>query len=172
MAKTKSQKQKIIEDLREKIQRQKAIVFVEISGLKAKEFFDLRKKLKKKNSQTSVVKKTLFKIALEELSKNLAEKLEELKGQVATIFGFGDEIMPAKIAYEFSLENKNLKILGGYLEKKFRGVEEIINLAQIPPEEELLGKLVGSFSAPILNFLNILEANLKGLIFVLSKIKK
>ena len=43
---TREQKKKIIEDLKEKVAKQKAMVFVSIQGIKAKELFDLRKKLK------------------------------------------------------------------------------------------------------------------------------
>jgi len=172
MALTKSQKQKILEDLKEKIKEQKAMVFVEISGLKAKELLDLRKKLKERDSQISVIKKTLFKIVLKEFNQILAEKIAELKGQLTTIFGFGDEIWPAKIAYEFSKDHKNLKILGGYFEKEFRVTEDIIALAKLPPKEELLARLIGGISGPISNFVNILEGNLRSLVYIFSVIKK
>jgi large subunit ribosomal protein L10 len=35
-----------------------------------------------------------------------------------------------------------------------------------------LGKLVGSIASPISGFLNVLQGNIKGLIYILSAIKK
>ena len=169
MALTKEQKQKVVEKLKENIAKQKAMVFVAVEGLKAAELFDLRKRLKEANCLLSVAKKTLLNIAFKE--KKMEFDAEELKGQLALIFGFKDEIMPAKTVYQFSLGNENLRILGGFFENKFRDAEEIITLAKIPSKEELLAKVVRSISAPIANFVNILQGNIKGLINVLAKAK-
>ena len=171
MAKTKEQKKKIIEDLEEKINRQKTMILVDFTGLKVKDFFDLRKRLKSANSQMKVIKKTLLNLVLKDFNSDFSQKLEKFKNQIAIIFGFENEISPAKILYQFSLENPNLKILAGYFDKKFREKEEMITLAQLPSKEELLAKLVGSISAPISNFVNVLEINIKGLINVLAKAK-
>ena len=166
---TREQKEKIVKELKENIKKQKAIVFVAIEGLKAKEIYNLRKRLKQVNCLLTVAKKTLINIAFK--AKNLKINTEKLEGEVALIFGFKDEISPAKISYQFSLENKNLKILGGFFENKFKEIDEIITLAMIPSRKELLARFVGSISAPISNFVYTLQANIKGLICVLTKIK-
>lgn len=169
MAKTKEQKKKVVEQLKENITKQKAMVFVAVEGLKASDIFDLRKRLKAEDCLLQVVKKTLLDIAF----KGSKLKIEgaKLQGQVALIFGFNDEFAPAKIASNFSKEKENLKILGGYFENEFREKEEILSLAQIPSREQLLAKLVGSLSAPASNFVNVLQGNIKGLINVLAKAK-
>lgn len=171
MALTKEQKQKILDDLKEKITKQKAMVFVDFTGLKVKDLFDLRRKLKSTDSQLKVAKKTLIKIAFK---KRKFEEIDikKLKGEIALVFGFKDEISPAKIIHQFTQTNPNLKILGGFLENKFHNTEEIITLAQLPTREELLERLTRSVSAPISNFVNVLEGNIKGLIYALSAIKK
>jgi len=45
-------------------------------------------------------------------------------------------------------------------------------LAKIASREELLARLIGSIQAPISGFNNVLHGNIKGLINVLSSIKK
>lgn len=170
MAKTKEQKQEIIDDLKEKIAEQKAMVFVDFAGIKVKDLSSLRKKIKAAGNNITVAKKTLLRMALKKAGIEIDVK--SLKGEIATVFGLKDEISPAKLVWQSSLENPNLKILGGFLENKFRGSEEIIALAQIPPREELLAKLVGSIKAPVSNFVYALNYNLKGLLYLLTKIKK
>ncbi|MBZ9578516.1 50S ribosomal protein L10 [Patescibacteria group bacterium] len=172
MALTKTQKEKIIEDLKEKIEKQKITIFVNFTGLKVTDLFELRKKLKLANCQLKVAKKTLLNLVLKDYNAALFREVAKLKGQMAVIFGFKETISPAKITYQFSLENPNLKILGGYFEERFRESGEIITLAQLPTRDELLARLVRDVSALISNFVNILEGNLKGLIFILSAIKK
>ena len=174
MALTKAQKQKILDDLKEKIQKQKIIIFVDFTGLKVKDLFNLRKKLKTTDSQIKVAKKTLADIAFKELrGKDIKSfDIQNLKGQIAFIFGFKDEISPTKIVWLTSQENPNLKILGGFFENQFIEAEKVIELAKLSGKEELLGRLVGSVSAPISNFIYILQANIKGLLYVLNAIKK
>ncbi len=169
MAKTKEQKKKVFEELKENIARQKTVIFIDFTGLKVKDMFDLRKRLKKADSQLKVAKKTLIQIAFKE--SGLKTDVKKIKGEIALVFGYKDEISPAKAIYQFSKENPNLKILGGFFENKFREAEDFIALAQIPSKEELLARLAGSLSAPVTNFVRALEYNLKGLVYVLSKLK-
>ena len=170
MAQTKEQKQKIVENLKEKINKQKSMVFVAIKGLKASDIFDFRKKLEEKEISFQVVKKTLLNIVFKEEKINL--DAERFEGQLALVFGFKNELEPAKAAYNFSKENENLKILGGYFENKFKEAKEVISLAQIPSREELLARFVGSVFAPASRFVNIFQSNIRSLVCALSAIKK
>lgn len=167
---TREQKQKIIEELKEKIGRQKAMVLVDFAGLKVEEFSRLRKKLKEVKAELKVAKKTLMDIAFKNAEVEL--EIKKLPGQVALIFAFEDEILPAKLIWQFSKDYPNLKILGGFFEEQFKDVKEVIAISQLPGKKELLARLISSIEAPIFNFVNILEANIKGLIYTLSAIKK
>jgi len=163
MALTKEQKQNIVKELKDNIAKQKAMVFVSFEGLKASDLYGLRNELKDSDCLLIVAKKTLLSLAF--------DKAKDLPGQVALVFGFKDEVMPAKIAYKFSLKNENLKILGGYFDNEIKTAEETIILAKTPSREELLAKVVGSLSAPMSGFVNVLQGNIKGLLNVLKQAK-
>ena len=169
MAQTKEQKQKILEELDKKIEKHKAIFFFDFTGLKVKDFSGLRKLIKAAGDELKVVKKTLMQVAFKKAKLEIEPK--KMPGEIALVFGYKDVILPAKTIYQFSKENEHLKILGGFFEGKFSEAEDIITLAQLPSREELLGKLVGSISAPVSNFVRALEYNIKGLIYLLSVIK-
>lgn len=166
---TREQKGKIVKKIEDNLKKQKILLFVTIAGLKTKDIFDLKRKLKEKDCLLTVVKKTLFKIASKKQSILL--DIEKLEGELALVFGFSDEVSAAKVVNQFNLANKNLNILGGFFEKNFIGKEQITVLANIPSRQELLAKLVGSISSPIAGFANVLQGNIKGLIIVLSKLK-
>ncbi len=170
MAFTKEQKQKIIEDLKEKITLQKAMIFINFAGLQVKDILELKEKLRAIDSVFKVCKKTLLGLVLKE--KKLAVDTETLEGQLAVVFAFDKEMPALKTVYEFSKTNENLEILGGFLENQFQEKEYLIELAQLPSKEELLARLVGSIRAPLSNFANVLQANIKGLIFALCAIKE
>lgn len=172
MALTREKKEEIIEDLKQKFTIQKAIVLVDFEGLDSKSLFKLRDELKELKCQFQVIKKTLFKKTLETLKeKSLAKKIGQIKGQLALAFGLEDEMSPSKICYQFSQKNENLRILGGILGNEFLEKEKIIEFAKLPSRAELLARLVGSLSAPISNLANVLQGNIKGLIYVLAKAK-
>ncbi len=167
---TKEQKKNKIKEIKEKIDRQKSVVFVSVDGLKANDALDLRRRLKKEDAEMSVVKKTLAKIVFDE--KKIEIEKGDLKGEVAFVFGFKDEVSSAKTVYQFSKENKKLQIVGGLLENIFIEDDKVVSLAKIPSKEVLYSKVVGTAAAPISNFLSVLEGNIKGLVQVLSLIKK
>jgi len=170
MALNKTQKQEILEDLKDKVARQKGMVLVGITGLKVKDISDLRKKLKTADGNLKVIKKTLIERVFKE--NKLDFDKNKYKEEIALAFGFKDEIMPAKEIYRAGLTNEKLKILGGFINNEFNEAESIIALAKLPSREELLAKLVGSISAPVSNFVYALNYNIKGLVCVLSLIKK
>lgn len=170
MALTKEKKQKIVDDLKEKVAKAKAIIFVDFTGLKVKELSELRKKLKLTDGEIKVVKKTLAGRVLRE--NKLEFEKEKTKGEIALVFGYQDEISPAKTVYQFSSGNENLKILGGFLQNEFNEDEKIIALAKLPTRDELLANLVRAISAPISGFVNVIQGNTKGLILALNAISK
>ncbi len=169
MAFTRAEKQNILEELEKKIEKQKTIIFVDFTGLKVKDFSNLRKKIKAVGDELKVVKKTLMEIAFKKAKIEADPK--KMPGEIALVFGYKDGMGPAKTIYQFSKENEHLKILGGFFEDKFRTAEDIIVLAQLPSREELLAKLLGTISAPVSNFVRVLQGNIKGLITVLAKAK-
>ena len=169
MSLTKAQKEKIVEDLTNDLKQQKSVVFVAIGGLKVKDLSGLRRKLKEIGGKLKVVKKTLMKIAFEKMGLKLPENLI---GEIALVSAFENEILPIKSVHQFSKENENLKTLSGIFEGKLLEKEKIIEIAELPTKEELLARLVRSVSAPISGLVNVLQSNLRGLVYILSTIKR
>jgi large subunit ribosomal protein L10 len=126
--------------------------------------------MKEFGDEVKVAKKTLINLALKEKKLDLFD-VKKMVGEIAIVFGFKDEILPAKTVYEFSKENKNLKILGGILEKNFILPEKIEELAKLPSREEILARLVGNISAPISNFVYVLKSIPQSLVLVLNQIQ-
>lgn len=164
--KTKAQKATTLKGLREHIEKQHSILFVDYKGLKVKELLLLRKQLKDLGAKLQVAKKTLLKKALQE--KGIDVDLKGMEGQVAAVFALQDAFSPIKSVAAFVKTTENLKILGGYIENQVRGAATMKEIALLPSKEELLGRLVGSIASPIAGFLNVMQGNLKGLIMALS----
>jgi len=165
---SKEKKIEILKDLKEKIDQQKSVVFVDTKGLKTKDIELMKKDLKKENCSFLVAKKTLLNIVL----KNKKIDPLDIQTQFGLAFGFEDETAAARIIYKNSKKNNNIKILGGILENNLKPEKEMITLAQLPSKDALLQRLLGTVSFPITGFLNVLQANIKGLINVLNNLQR
>ncbi|MBU4601134.1 50S ribosomal protein L10 [Candidatus Parcubacteria bacterium] len=172
MAKTKEQKKKIIDDLKEKISRAKSIVFVAFNNLNVNKNEELRRQLREGGGEYYAAKKTLMDLALKDSAlENVG--IKEFDGQAAAVFGYGDEVSPAKIVAKFKKDNEGkLEFIGGILENKFISSESVAALAQIPSRQELYAKVVGSINAPVFGFVNALAGNLRNFVYVLKAIEE
>lgn len=167
MALTKIQKEKIIAELKDKIARQKAMVFATIAGVKVKDLSNLRKEMKSKGCELKVAKKTLISLVLK--GNDIEMDPKKLKGEVAIGFGYLDQVQPFKIMYDFSKGNENLKILDGLMDGAFLTQEKALALAVLPTKDQLLSRLVGSLAAPMSGMVSVLQGNLRNLVYVLSQ---
>lgn len=172
MPKTKEEKKEALKSLKEKVSQQKAIAFVDFTGLGVKKMTELRKTAKKENCELKVAKKTLIQLAVKDSDEGSAEKTRKLEGQLAVVFGYEDEISPFRISQNFAKENKEFKILGGMFENKFIAQEEALQLAALPSKDELLAKLLSTMKAPISNFVYTLRGNVSSIVSVLNAIKE
>ena len=159
MALTKAKKQDIINDLKQKVEKQKAIVFAAITGLKVKDLSALRKQMRGKDCELKVAKKTLVAKVFQ--GKKINFDAKKLEGEVALGFGYKDEIQPFKTLYDFAKDHENLKILGGIMGAEILEKGRAIEFGQMPTRDELLVRLM----------VNVLRGNLRNLVYALSQIK-
>jgi len=159
MALTKTQKQNILKNLKEKVEKQKAIVFTAITGLKVKDLSALRKLMKAKDCELKVAKKTLISKAFQD--KKIDFDVKKLAGEVALGFGYKDETLPFKTIHDFAKDHENLKILGGLLGAEILDENKALELGQLPSRDELLVRLMA----------NVLRGNLRNLAYALSQIQ-
>lgn len=171
MAKTRGQKEQMLQDLTDKAQSAKSMVFVHFDGLKVKEIEQLRKEFRQNQVDYVVAKKTLMQNAFKQANIAGVDAGAMQQG-IGIAFGMEDEVAPAKIAQQFSKEHEALKIFGGVLERNFVDADKVLQLAKLPSRDELIAKVVGSINAPVSGFVNVLAGNLRNLVYALNAIKE
>ncbi len=167
---SKEKKQEIIKDLADKLSRQKTVIFSDHTGLKVNQVQNLRWQLREEKIDYQVAKKTLIDLAFKKAGFDKI-KIKGLPGQIALIFGYEDEILPAKILYNFSRENESLRILAGLVNGEYLEEKAIIGLAKLPSRQELLARLIGNVSAPLSGLINVLQGNLIKLVNLFKNLK-
>jgi len=159
MAVTRSKKEELVKALKEKILKSKALVFARFHKLSVAKASGFRRDLRKVDSEYTVAKKTLLKIALKASGKEVAEKFE---GEVGVITGYGDELATFKNAMDFSKKEKEaFQVLGGIFEGKVIDAKTAKALGMIPSREALIAQLM-----------SVLLGNTRKLVYVLDQISK
>ena len=165
---TLQQKQQVVKELSEKMSSAQAMVFVDYRGLTVEQDTELRNALRKAGVEYKVVKNTLIRFAAKE---NNIDALEQyLNGPTAVALSAEDPVAPAKVISEFAKKYDKLQIKSGVVDKKVIDVEGVKALAELPPREVLIAKVLGGFNAPISGFVNVLNANIRGLVVALNAI--
>lgn len=169
MAKTKQQKIKAVEDFTGKLSGVKAMLFADFRGLKVSETSELRRECRKNGVSYVVIKKSLLKRALAAAGINDFDP-QSVTTSLATFLS-ADEVAPAKIVSKFAKTHDKLVISGGMLGNKVIDLAMIKNLAALPSKDELLAKVVGTIAAPMSGFVNVLQGNLRNLVYVLAAVR-
>ncbi len=151
-------KSQIVDEIAQKIQNSQSCIVIDYKGLTVEEDTELRKKFREANVEYKVLKNTLVRRAAQKVGN--MEKFDDvnLVGPSAFAFGIDDAIAPAKIVKDFAKTHPKIQLKMGYIEGEFYDADSLQKVADIPSREVLIAKLLGSFKAPLSNFVYMLDA--------------
>lgn len=170
MSQAQEQKKLVVAEIRTKLENAKSVVFIDYRGLTVAEVTDLRAQFRKAGVEYQVLKNTLVKIAANDLGVTALDNI--LEGPTAVAFSMEDPAAAAKIINEFAKKTKKTEVKAGLLEKEVLDAKGVQMLADLPPKEVLIAKIMGSMNAPITNFVGVLSATLRSLVYALDAVRK
>ena len=156
-AKILEQKKAVVESLTEKMGRSVSGVLVKYQGITVENDTKLRAELRKANVEYTVLKNSIIGRACD--NAGYGELKGELTGMNALAISYDDQVAPAKILKEYADKIETFELRGGYVDGKVLDAAGVNELANIPPKEQLVGKILGS-----------LQGSLYGLAFALQAI--
>lgn len=156
-AKVLEEKKQLVAELAEQMKAASSGVLVDYKGINVEDDTKLRAEMRKNNVDYRVIKNTLIRFAAKEAG---LEGLDDvLNGTTALAISADDVIAPAKVVAEYAKKDENIyNIKAGFIEGKVVSVEEIMQLANLPSKEILLGRLVGGLQGPIFGLALVLKA--------------
>jgi large subunit ribosomal protein L10 len=163
-------KKQVVEEIKEKINNAQSIVLVDYRGLNVEEVTELRKQYREAGVEYKVYKNTMMRFAFKDIG--LEDFNKYLAGPSAIAFSVEDSIAPAKITSEFAKTHKKLEIKAGVVDGKVIDLDGVQNLASLPPREVLIAQVLGGLNSPISGFANVLQANVRNLVYALNAIKE
>lgn len=155
-AKVLSEKQAIVAQLTDKIQKATAGVIVDYKGITVEEDTALRRECRENAVDYSVVKNTLLRFAFN--NTGLSDLDELLNGTTSLALCDDDPVAPARIMNDYAKKlTDKFEIKGGFMDGKPVSLDTIKSLASIPALPVLQAQVLGTMLAPITGLAVVLK---------------
>ncbi|MCL1983342.1 MAG: 50S ribosomal protein L10 [Clostridiales bacterium] len=150
------EKQIIIDEIKEKLDKAKAAVVIDYIGITVAEADAMRKKLRDANVDYTVYKNSLVKRALE--GTPYEPLMQVLAGPSAFAISYEDATAPARMLSEAIKEYKKMAFKAGMIEGSYYDAEGVQTIATIPGREGLIAKFMGSIQSPVSKLVRTFQA--------------
>ena len=167
----RSDKEAIVAEVADKVARATAMYFADFTGLTVGEASELRREFRKAGIEYTVVKNTLARKALEQVT-GYDRIYDKLVGPTGIAFSYNDAVAPAKIIKKFNEKSGKLKLKVAVLEKQVFDGSKLDELSKLPTRAELMAGVLGSIQAPISGVIGAIGAVLRDLVNVIDAIEK
>lgn len=165
MAVSKAKKSEQLAALEAHLKEATSVGFTSNQKITALEVSALKRDLRAQNAIFLTVKKTLIRIAFQNVY-NVELNLDTLPGQVALVIAKGDAIAPLGVANKYATDwrkEEKMVFVAGYMEGRLMDGAETKKLATLPSREVLLAKLLGSMMSPLSGLARFFDAAKKDL---------
>lgn len=169
MALSKEQKQSVVEDTAKLLESSKMTVLAGYKGISVKSIQALRKSASANQTKVKVIKNRLVIQALNKTASLKNVDTSVIKEQLLYAFNDTDEVAAAQSLNSFAKTEPNLVFVAAISsDGTVLSAEDVKSLANLPTKDQLRSQLVGTISAPLSGFVNVLNGNLRGLLNVLN----
>ncbi|MEW6572649.1 MAG: 50S ribosomal protein L10 [Bacillota bacterium] len=166
----RDEKRAVVAELKDKLTAAKAVFVADYKGIPVARFTELRRRLRESGSLLKVTKNTLTIIAAKEAG--LDNLVSYLEGPVALTFSFDDPAATAKVLVDFTREFKLLDVKGGVLNGRSLSAAQVRVLADLPPFEVMIAKVVGGIKSPLYGLVSVLNGPMRNLVYVLDAVRR
>jgi large subunit ribosomal protein L10 len=159
----KSDKEKVVTDLTEKLRGAETMIVADYRGLTMPQIDALRTRLVENGARFTVVKNTLTRRAAEAAGADALLALLEGPSAIAFVEADGDAVAVAKALADSARDTKVLAIKGGVMQGRVITGDDVDALAKLPPLDVLRGQVIGAIIAPLNAIAGLVNAPLQNL---------
>jgi len=167
----RAEKEQIVTEVAEIVERARGMFFTDFTGLTVEQATELRREFRKSGIDYKVVKNTLIRKALENVS-GYDKVIDTLVGPTGIAYAFDDPVAPAKIIHKFAEKHRKLSLKACVLEKQVFDGAKLQELAKLPSRKEMMGSILGSVHAPLVGVPMVIAAVARNLVSVIGEIEK
>jgi large subunit ribosomal protein L10 len=164
----RSEKEQVVAELAERLRSTETLIVADYRGLSVTEINNLRGQLLEHGARFTVVKNTLTRRAAEEAGAEALLALLDGPTAIAFLESDGDPVAVARALNTAARETRVLEIRGGILDGQQIGEAEVKSLATLPPTDVLRAQLVSAVGGPLMTVVGLFTAPLRDLVNVLD----
>jgi large subunit ribosomal protein L10 len=153
------EKAQILKETTDNIRDVGGMFLTDFSGMSVEKLSLLRKKCRERDIRFKVLKNTLLKRSLNERGITALDPF--LNGPTGLVYSPKDSVAPAKVLVDFAKEHERPKVKAAVVDGHLFDEKAIARLAQLPSREVLLQQVIGTFIAPMTQFLAAIDATLR-----------
>ena len=168
VALSKSEKERIVGEVKEVATNASSLVISDARGLKVSELSEVRQKATQSGIHIQVIKNSLAKLAFEGTDFGCSD--EVLVGPSLFAFSFEEPGAAAKLLKTYAKNFDNLDIKALVVEGQLLDGSQIDILASLPSKEEAYGLIANVLQAPVTKFATLLNEVPSKLARVLSAV--
>ncbi|MFH0988618.1 MAG: 50S ribosomal protein L10 [bacterium] len=165
----RQEKEAIVAELVEKVLQASALYFADFSKMTVAQETELRREFRKSGIEYRVVKNTLARKALEQVT-GYDRVYEKLVGPTGIAFAFEDAVAPARVIKKFNEKTGKLTLKAAVLEKQVFDGSQLDQLSKLPTRTDLMAGIVGTLQAPASGIVGALNAVMRDLVSVVDQI--
>ena len=167
MAITKEKKQELLQGYIDSLKASQAVVLVQTRGLSVAEVTDLRNKIRETGGKYSVVKNTLFRLALDQAGIPVPEAID---GPIAVTYCPEDLAATVRVVADFAkeIEDREFEIVGGILENAVLDGKRAKALASLPTKDALFAQILATMNAPATQMAGVVASGIRQVLNVLQ----
>jgi len=167
----KSEKEQEVSEIQELVSKAQGMFFTDFAGINVEKMTELRREFRKSGIEYKVVKNTLAKKALQNVS-GYDKVFDKLVGPTGIAFAYDDPAAPAKIIQKFQKDNENFTLKVCVIEKQVYDGSRLKELASMPSRGEVVASILGSLNSPITGVVGVINAVVRDVVGVLAAIEK
>jgi large subunit ribosomal protein L10 len=166
LAISKERKQTLLEEYKDALQRNSALVFTGYAGLSVKELEGLRRTLRETGGEYFIVKNTIAMRAFADVG--IEPPADGFDGPTA--IGATSEDVPAmlKTIVDLSKESEVFKVRGAIVDGQHMSIDEVRKLAELPTMPVLQAQLLSVFNSPATQLASVFAGSIRQLMYVLK----
>jgi len=157
LEKNRQAKQVVVNELKDRLSRAKSVVLLDACGLTVDQDTSLRTAFRKAGSiDYKVYKNTMINFAVE--GTEFEGLRPYLEGPTAVAFSYEDATAAAAQVSKLLKTMQKLEFKASVVEGVTYDAEGTKVIAEIPPREVLIARLLGSFKSPMASFARVINA--------------
>ncbi|MCE5271451.1 50S ribosomal protein L10 [bacterium] len=167
----RKEKEKVVEDLRQKLASSGSFILTDFSGINVKDMTELRKTFRAAQIECLVAKNTLIRRAVKDTPFETGlDKF--LNGPTAIIISQDEGVGAAKIVRKYADESQKLQIKAGVMSERVIDSAQVKEIASLPSKEVLLARLLGTLNQPVTGFVYVLNDMIGRAVRVLDQVRQ